>query len=464
MSNYDPPQQPGQPGWQQQPPQQQPPQQPGWQQQPLQQPGQPGWQQQGFSGQSFQSNAKKSPVGRVLLGVALFLVVGIGGVVVFNVLRGSSGGAASPQEAVDNMVTAFDNEDFLTIGESLAPNEREAMFEPTIDLLVELERLDVLEDGASGEDISGIDITVTDVVPRIEPVNDKISWVTIDSGTITTVTNPAELPVGDLVRDEVVNEPAETEVTNLAVDPINFAVVEQDGRWYASFYYSIAEQARRDEGLPAPNLAAAPTPVGAASPEELVGDMVDQMSALNAEGVLALMDPEEFQAAYDYSSLYIPDIQAELETVRADAQASNASWNVEQVTTRTEERNGDTVVIISNITLTAVSEGESATVVWDGNCFSVTSAGEPFSYCRQDLLNELEPDDPVRGLIEVDYGFRVVERDGRWYMSGYPTLVGGYSDGLRTLTPAQLEMLFGEDADDVGGVEGLFEQLDEITI
>ncbi len=471
MSNFDPPPGSGQPGWQEQPTQHQPsqqqqqpgqPQQPGWQQQP---PQQPGWQQQGLAGQSVQSTAKKAPVGRILLGLALVAILGVAGFAVFKAFSGSDGGAASPAEAAENLVTSFENEDFLTIGESLAPNEREAMFEPSIDLLQELERLDIVDEGTSEDGVSGVEITLEGVDPRIEPVTDTISWVTIDSGTVTITTNPAELPTGDLLEDDVAAGPVETEVTNFADEPIEFAVVEENGKWYLSLYYTAAEQIRRSAGESTlPNPDTAPEPVGAASPEEVVTDMVAEMSDLDAEGVLTLMDPEEFQAAYDYSSLYLPEAQAELDSLRSDAEANDASWTVDEVTTRSEERNGDTVVIVTNITFTATSNGETVTIVWDGNCLTYSGDIEAESYCRQDLLDELEPGDPVRSLLEVDYGFRVVEREGRWYMSGYSTLVGGYADGLGSLSPEQLEQLFGSGSDDVGGVGGLFDELDDITI
>ena len=362
------------------------------------------------------------------------------------------------------MIEAFDNEDFLTIGESLVPNEREAAYEPTLDLLLELERLDVVEDGTSEDGVSGLDITVTGVEPRIEPVTESISWVTLDTGTITTVTTPSELPAGDLLKDDVVDKPVETETTILSEDPINFAVVEYEGDWYVSIYYSIAEAARRDAGKSIPNPAAAPQPVGSDSPEALMEDLIQQTSDLHAQGILTLMDPEEFEAAYEYSSLYLPEAQAEFEELRVEAVEEQLTWTVDRVAAKTVERNGDTVVIVTEIAMTYVSKGQSGTATWDGQCFRAEFDGESRSSCRQDAIDEMGADDPASPLIRAEYGLRVVERDGRWYVAGYPSLAGGYLDGLESLTPAQLEALFSDEADSRGGIGGLFDEVDGITI
>ena len=133
MSNVDP----NEPGWRQQQPQRQPGQQPPQQfGQPFgQQPNnldQPGWQQYGVQGH--QNTVKKSPIGRIAIIMSLVLVATAGGFLAFRALNGGTG-AASPQEATDRVIEAMDNEDFLTLGESLVPNEREATFEPTINLI-----------------------------------------------------------------------------------------------------------------------------------------------------------------------------------------------------------------------------------------------------------------------------------------------------------------------------------------
>jgi len=88
---------------------------------------------------------KPSIVGRVGLVAAALAVAGGGAFAVTRALS-EPAGAQTPEEAVDQLFEAVENDDLVGLTEVMLPSERESLIDPMVDLFTELERLEVLDD------------------------------------------------------------------------------------------------------------------------------------------------------------------------------------------------------------------------------------------------------------------------------------------------------------------------------
>jgi hypothetical protein len=138
-----------------------------------------------------------------------------------------------------------------------------------------------------------------------EQINDRVAFVGLDG----EVTGPSGgLPLGPL--GELLPLPGgargPSEAISLPPDA-GLAVVVEDGRSYVSLWYTVAEMARRSSGLgppPAPLLAPRPSD----TPDGVGAALLDAVATDDVEAALALVDPVEGAAVYDYSGLYLPTL------------------------------------------------------------------------------------------------------------------------------------------------------------
>ena len=173
---------------------------------------------------------------------ALALLVG-GGAFALSAL-GASGGGETPEDAVDQMIAAVNNEDFITLGELLEPSERRTIVEPALTgVLPELERLGVFSDDLDMGDVDGVDFQLTDVEYRIEtiPGNDDLAHVFFTGGEGRTIVTADDLPFGDAIRarfgDEL-EDSDESDSVEPTDDDVPLVLVERNGRWYFSMWFT----------------------------------------------------------------------------------------------------------------------------------------------------------------------------------------------------------------------------------
>lgn len=291
------------------------------------------------------------------VGAALLLLVG-GGVFAVSAL-GASGGGDSPEDAMEQMLAAIENEDFITLAEMLEPGERRTVAEPLItDVLPELVRLGVLDDSADAGAVGGVDIDFTDVTFRTEPLvgNPDISHVFFTGGEVGAAFNEAEFPFGDAIRDrfgdDLEDQPRETESVE-SEDPIVF--VERDGRWYFSFWFTSAENARLAAGGRLPLATEAPPALGSETPEAAVEAMFAELVEYDLGGLIGRLDPEETAAIYRYSPLFLNDAQGNLDELEADLLARGITWGITDLDFDTTTDGDDAIVTIRGLTLTVES-------------------------------------------------------------------------------------------------------------
>lgn len=264
---------------------------------------------------------------------------------------GASGGAETPEEAVDALIAAANNEDFITMAEMLEPAERRTIAEPVItEIMPELIRLGVLDDSADAGNVEGFDWEFTDVTYRVEtvPLNADMVRIYFTGGQAAAEFNAAEFPFGDEFRErfgaEIEDEPRVTENIEDSGNPM--VLVERDGRWYMSAMFTIAENARMEAGEQMPGAGEAPQPLGSQTPEAAVEAMFAEMVELDMAGLIGRMDPEEMAVLYRYSPLFLDEAQTGLDEFANFLDESNVRWDLSEFDFDVETDGDDASVVI----------------------------------------------------------------------------------------------------------------------
>ncbi len=285
---------PGQPtgpqGWQPQTgPQGQPPTGPqGWQQPPTQTfppqgPGQQPWNTQGPA-----PEPKKSKTPLIVALVVVVALVAAAGVWFFafrdkNSTAATAGGESTPQASVTALFSTLSNSDPIGLADQLDPAEASLFKDLNSDIITELKRLEVLSPNASADTMTGTKITVKDLTfaGDNDVINDHLQIVKLTGGSITVESNPSDLPLSDKIKDAFGSEldqvQPQSETVNIADEvakndgkPFRVATVKRGDNWYVSFFYTIADNATQEAGLPNPTAADAIPAAGASSPEGAV--------------------------------------------------------------------------------------------------------------------------------------------------------------------------------------------------
>jgi hypothetical protein len=366
------------------------------------------------------------------IAAAIIGVVAIAGAGVFAVSRiaGSDDGADSPEAAGEALLAAVESEDALGVIDVLLPGERDTLRGPLTDLVSELRRIEVLSEDADLASIGGVDIRLEDESVQVEQTNvDDIVNLRI-TGRGSASVDGEELPIGDLLLD---NEADPSELTTEASEPEEFevplAAVRRDGRWYVSAFYTIAEAARQESEDVADIPAEGITAVGGDSPEDAMDNMIDGIEALDLEGIIGSLDPEEFEALQRYAPLFIDDAQRDLDETEAAITIDDPEYSV--------SGSGDTRSVgIDYLRVTVDIEDDPGVITLDNGCWTVEAREDTINSCELgDDLSQLEDlfDDPepVRRVIDAfrtafeDYenpGFTVKQVEGKWFLSPIATV------------------------------------------
>jgi hypothetical protein len=377
------------------------------------------------------------------LGIGALAVVAGGAFAAFSLSSSDSG---SPEDPVRELLAALDEGDVLGALEQLEPGERDAMRDPMIDLVDALNRLEILE-GASLDQLEGIDVGFTDVELSSEEVTDGIAHVRIEGGNASYDFDPAELPLGDFVTQFL--DPADLEATSdedpLEAEDDYVTTVERDGEWYVSIGYTIAEAAREEAGMSFEDMGEGIEADGADSPEGAIEEMLEAIESKDLERGLALLAPGEMGALHRYAGLYLdeaPDYgEVEIEIGEPE---------LEVVGDGSRRK-----VLVSIPSFRAVDEGASAT--YEDGCITIEdeSMPEPQEVCTGDdpfaALGEAGLPIDMFGIPELpelsvvndppDFGVIVTEVDGEWYVSPVGTALTALSDTLGAMERADLDAI-----------------------
>jgi hypothetical protein len=374
----------------------------------------------------------------------------------------SDGGAASPSDVGTSLTTALDNEDFLGVIDLLLPGERDTFREPMIEYVDHLSRLEILSPDADLSKIGGLDIQFTDVTVREEPTNvADISNIYL-SGSSTVSVDGDAVPLGDLLIDELFDgerPDMDTEPESSEFEDTRLTVVERDGRWYLSAFYSVAEQARTDassDDIPETGVE----PAGADSPEGALDQLFDAVSTLDLEGMIATLDPSEAEALQRYAPLFLDEAQSQLDDAGIDWSISDTAYTV------TGEGSRRSVAVDAlTFDATIADLGTIRAELADG-CVTATAdldgQTEEVSWCTDDATDSvfeglgIGDDEAATRLFEVldealaDYepgGVAVHEVDGAWYVSPLRSYFDVFNDLLGALDAGELRDIIAAGSD-----------------
>jgi hypothetical protein len=381
-----------------------------------------------------------------VVGATALLAAGTFAVVTIAANDGS-GGAASPQEVGERFVEALGNEDVLGLVDLLLPGERDTFREPLIELVDNLRRIELLSDEASLDGIAGVDLVFEDVEVDEEPTNvDDITNVRISGSVALTVDGDA-VPIGNLLLEDVFGgDPPDLDADEPFVDfeSIRVTTVERDGRWFLSLFHTAAEALRGEADVPEEGLTAS----GAAEPELAVDQLLDGVSDLDVEAIIASLDPSEAEALQRYAPLFLEG---------ADDLADDApfTWEISDVEYTVTGSGDRRSVGIDGLSFRFSDGYQEVDLRLEEGCVTGEVDSEEVELCGAGLagLDELtadlgfddaEPREFIEAVTDAfaDYeasGIAVHEVDGEWYVSPVRTLFDGVDAVLAALDRDEID-------------------------
>ena len=444
--------------------------------------------------------AAPEPGPKRALGKPLAIGVGVvalaaGGVFAVRAFTGDERGAASPEDAATALADAIADEDVLGVVDLLPEGERDLLRDLTTQARDEYQRLGVLSDTFSLDGFRGVDIVAEDIEVEVDEITEGLAVVTITDGSFSVEVDGDELTgnLGDVVEAVADERDIEIEVDDIEEETdaeeleASFAVIEEDGRWFPSIGFTIAELARQfdasfdDDDAPSddpPDLDEGIEPEGAESPEDAVQALLDAGTSLDPEAAIAILDPGEARALQVYSQ-YLDlepgesdtEIEAELTDVEVEDIGGGASRVVPvglEVTFETEDLTTGEVVLDDGCINVDIQppEGADETSFEEEFCF-----GDDGDLLGDDVGDVEVPDelqDVADAFRPIRLGIVTVERDGEHFVAPIRTTGDLLLNLTRGLEPEDLEeggsvfeLLSGELDEDV---EELVEEVADETV
>ena len=203
--------------------------------------------------------------------------------------------------------------------------------------------------------------------------------------------------------------------------------MQRGGAWYVSLFYSIADNATHQAGLPNPTAADRIAAVGSPSPEAAVDAFVKKATAGEVEGAIALTAPDEMGVLHDYGKLLVDKIySSDVTSGLSDLgfTVTDAGWTVSDVT-------GGKKVSLASLTVSA--QGQTATITRDAAAGiadrrSGWSDADPRPVHHRGLHHPGRPAARTwtRTMVDIikrefqqiiGLGIVTVQVDGQWYVS-----------------------------------------------
>jgi len=403
-----------------------------------------------------------------------------------------SGGASSPEEAVEQMLAAVSDLDAVGFAEVFDPDELDAWFgsfTPAISrlnssadtALRELGNDNVAElaDGTTvsftgpeagpipyevemlddQERIAQVRITALDIAIESGSRDLAVITSTFDSltaldlakldGTTVELRDAVRAGIGGVeITIAVPDEPVETEFAeNFHLDLVT---VDKDGKWYVSMGYSVLELAF-NEAMAGPIYGRGFSLVddqtgGAETPESVVQQVFDSIEELDYERIVDLSDPYATPYLHDW----LPFLRQEISDQERRQAAADADIAFGDLTLGRASWEGQTVVTVDTVTFTAQgTRGVFDVASWCA--ISTNGTSDCAETWLQDVLTQLDSSLDASELIPSNTGFVVVERNGRWYLDALGT-VGYLADQVAEVAAEVVDELDGNPYPDASEV------------
>ncbi|HEX5405779.1 MAG TPA: hypothetical protein VFX16_26185 [Pseudonocardiaceae bacterium] len=383
--------------------------------------------------------------------VAAVVVVIAGGIATWVAVSGSgSPGAGSPQDAATHLVSDINNNDLLGVVNDLPPNESALLRSALDDASAQLKQIKAVQPNASSQDATGLSIHATGLkfdTSAVEQVNAHIAITKLVAGTITfgvgLTTNqytdgflkaafPNGTPAGRSTTVDI------AKVAQQLGHPVRIATVKDDGRWYPSLFYTIADSMLQSEHKrwPAQTIA----PLGADIPNEAAEDWLQAVFNADAKDVIARTSPVEMGALHDMGQALIDQTK-----VTDAVQITKITFDDRRVT-------GGVEAVLRNITLTP-KNGQPVQIVHTAGCYVMTTGGKQTSLCTGGLASQLRAgpamkslpaglitalDDMFSGLGQNGVGIVTTESAEQWYVNPGRTITQFAHDLEGSLTQQDL--------------------------
>jgi len=392
----------------------------------------------------------------VLGGLIVLAVIAIAAVAFATMNAGrTNDGSESPEAAMQKLFDGLSNEDMVAAVDAFLPGEADPIISYTGSIGTELKRLDVLTDGINPQGISGLNMEFTDLEFRTEEIAPGFVRVFITNGDAFIDIDQAELPIGDLILDNLPAQergaldgdlPPDSE--SMGGEDFYLVAVDDDG-WYLSYWYTIMDAIFSQTGYDTPAFGNGLAAVGGDSPEAAVEDAFRELLSLDLEGLIGMLPPTEMRALYDYMPLVMDDYN---ETVGAfgsfiTIDLTSLGTSVSDAADGAKRVKIETFDIAFSSFLMEID----GAISFDGACFDISlndqsGALSQFGTDIPDHINTCDPEladmlgsgmtgmdlpDFIGDIGAADTGLLAVEEDGRWYLSPTETLGDTMLQGLK---------------------------------
>jgi hypothetical protein len=468
---YGQPGQPGQYGQPGQQPQYPPPGQygqPGQYVQPGQYGQQPGqWESLGGAPAAPYQPPKRGGRGRLIAAAVAVVALAGGGVATYVAVSDSSSkhGAASPNEAVQNVVDDINKSDLIGVLDDLPPGERDTLSGAFVDDIAELKRLNVLQSSADPKHVDAVHTSIKDLTFAAPvKVNDHVQVAQLTGGTVSFSADISKVPFTAQFLKALFPSGApagQTATTGNVADavrhndgkPIRIATQKVDGRWYPSLFYTIADNAATDGGSRSPGPSDYIAAKGGSSPTDAVKQLVTALLEGKPTRAIELLSPTELAAVHDYAGMI-------LKNTGASYPAAPVHLDDLQLTAKPAAR-GAQAVTLTSVALTT-DTGEKISVKISGDCVDMTLPGQGAQHlCSAQIADMLDTQlsgfggtsmtpaqkqavqDLFGGSTMAVGGIITTQTDGQWYVNPVRTELEATTALLKPLKGDDLLELIG---------------------
>jgi hypothetical protein len=312
--------------------------------------------------------------GKLIGSIAAVVVLAAGGAVSYVAFAAGDSGASSPEKAVQNVVADLQNADLIGVLDDLAPGERAALSAPIRDDIASLKRLSVLSSSANPSAVSGVHFATHDLTyaSKTITVNDHVQIVQITGGSVDLGADATKFPFTQRFLG-VAKPPTKAANQHIAITaPVRIATEKVGDTWYASLFYTAADDAA---GHAVPSASNSIPAHGADSAEGAVEKMVRALLSGDVTSALSLISPAELGAVHDYGSMILKAMPR---------------WQAAQVTIKTLDLTTTPIsdgvrVGLKNLVLS--SGGRELSVAIDNGCATIAAAGFHKKVCPADAAD-----------------------------------------------------------------------------
>jgi hypothetical protein len=340
----------------------------------------------------------------------------------------SRAGVGTASEAANKTVTAIAAGDALAIAEILDPAERDALLSSGQNLLGELRRLKVVDHSP----INSRRPPQTTSAPRITLEVLRSDLVVANLSAPLRMPNTLTSVIGERTADR-------------AAEFNRLVMVKASGRWHFSVASTLAEHQRIQTNRSL--TSDAPTPNGAVNPEAAVRNLLQAISELDDEAVIAALDPQEGATLYRYSALYTDQFDR-----WAAWSQDNAQLSFPDIRLTTDQTGSVAHVQVTKLSAQLVLPSElgvGSRVLLDGNCIDATVERESSRHCGReipqviaDLFGVKAPDLGSLSWLdqpEQQLSIVVVQRDGEWFVAPLRTILDTIELRLASMSPSDFD-------------------------